>query len=112
MFDCKKSSVKLNLALFREKVTFFPSNFTFQILTFTVLTKVFSMVRQNCNTSSPLISEIQSSQFFDMLTQLVPCFCLHRSHGRKDTFSKQYKKCRNTNKLLKHGHIKLKGRKI
>lgn len=94
MFDCKKSSVKLNLALFREKVTFFPSNFTFQILTFTVLTKVFSMVRHNFNTSSQVTSEIQSSQFFDMFTWLVPCFCLHKSHGRKDTFFKEYKKYR------------------
>lgn len=84
----------MKLSTVREMVTFFPSNFTFQILTFTVLTKVFSMVRHNFNTSSQVTSEIQSSQFFDMFTWLVPCFCLHKSHGRKDTFFKEYKKYR------------------
>lgn len=94
MFECEKSTVKLNLTLLKEKVIFFQSNFTFQILILTVFTKVFSMVRQNFNTSSQVISEIQSSQIFDMLTRLVPSFCLHKSHGRKNTFFKQYKKCR------------------
>lgn len=35
MFACEKSTVKLNLPLLKEKVTFFQSNFTFQILILT-----------------------------------------------------------------------------